>query len=183
MMRIVVSVLIVCLIGGILGVALATSNRLYRNSGTFEDFPNMDGNWERAADADGPLHVESSRKVYIDIDEAEDVFICNSNFMSYAENPMFAGNYWLSTTIKMPCVGTNEHGDEFNGAWWDYEANEHRRPQADDEPQDINLTSAYGLANGAGPEDPEDPMGSGSDPQPCVPPEDEQYRVYAHVPF
>lgn len=180
MVRIVVSVLIVCLVGGI---ALATSNRLYKNSGTFEDFPNMDGNWDRAADALGPLQVEASRKVYIDIDKAEDVFISNSNFMSYAENPMFSGYYWLSATINKGCAHTNEHGGEFNGPWWDYEANGHRTPQADDEPQDINLTSAYGWANGSGPEEPEDLMGSGSEPQPCVPPEFEEYKVYAHVPF
>lgn len=182
MMRIVVSVLIVCLVGGIIGIALA-SNRLYRNSGTFEDYPNMDGNWECAADALGPLQVESSRKVYIDIDKAEDVFICNSNFISYAGNPMFAGTYWLSTTINIPGVGTNEHGGEFNGPWWDYEAIGHRRPQIDDEPQDINLTSAYSWANGAGPEEPEDLIGSGSGPHPCLPQEFEEYSVYAHVPF
>lgn len=182
MIRIVVCILIVCLIGGIIGVAIVTATNQYQNNGTFEDFTNMDGNWERAADADGPLHVDSSRKVYIDIDNAEDVFMCNSNFMSYAVNPMFAGNYWLSTTINIPCVGTNEHGDEFNGAWWDYEANGHRTVQVDDEPQDINLTSAYSWANGAAPE-PDDPMESGSDPQPVPPPEDKQCKVYAHVPF
>ena len=183
MLRIVVSVLIVCLIGVIIGVAIVTANNGYKNGGTFEDFPNMDGNWERAADADGPLHVDASRKVYINIDKAEDVFTCNSNFISYAENPMFSGTYWLSTTIHIPGVGTNEHGGEFNGPWWDYEANGHRRPQVDDEPQDINLTSAFSWANGSGPEEPEDLMGSGSDPQPCVPQEAEEYNVYAHVPF
>ena len=182
MTRIVVSILVVCLIGIVIGIALAASNRLYKNSGTFEDFPNMDGNWESAADALGLLQVEASRKVYINIDDEEDIFSCNSSFMSYAENPMFAGTYWLSTTINILGVGTNEHGGEFNGAWWDYEANGHRTPQVDEEPQDINLTSAYGLANGAGPE-PEDPMGSGSDPEQDPPPEDEQYKVYAHVPF
>lgn len=182
MMRIVVGILIVCLVGGIIGIALATNGQ-YRNSGTFEDFPNMDGNWERGADALGPLQVDASRKVYIDIDDAEDVFISNSNFMSYAENPMFSGNYWLSATINKPDPDTNEHGGDFNGPWWDYEANGHRTPQTDDEPQDLNLTSAYGWANGAGPEEPEDPMGSGSDPQQDPLPEDEEYSVYAHVPF
>lgn len=181
MMRIVVSILIVCLIGVVIGIALAVSNGLYTNSGTFEDFTNMDGNWESAADALGPLQVEASRKVYINIDDEEDVFSCNSSFMSYAENPMFAGNYLLSTTINIPGVDPTEHGGEFNGAWWDYEANGHRRPQVDDEPQDINLTSAYGLANGAGPEEPEDPKGSGSDPNPSVPAEFTECQVNAHV--
>ena len=182
MVRIVVSMLIVCLIGVIIGVAIVTANNLYKNSGTFEDFPNMDGNWERAADADGPLEVEASRKVYIDIDDAKDVFSCNSNFMSYAENPMFAGNYRLSTTINIPGIDANEHGGEFNGAWWDYEANGHKTPQADDEPQDINLASSYSWANGAGP-GAEDPADSGSGNQPIPPPDVEEYSVYAHVPF
>ena len=178
MMRIVVSILIVCLIGVVIGIALAVSNGLYTKSGTFEDFPNMDGNWESAADALGPLQVEASRKVYIDIDDEEDVFSCNSSFMSYAENSMFAGTYWLSATV----LHTNEHGGKFNGAcWWDYEANGHRTPQVDDEPQDINLTSANSSAIGAGPEEPEDPMGSGSDPNPSVPAEFTEYEVNAHV--
>ena len=183
MTRVVVSILIAFLVGGIIGIALAASNRLYKNGGTFEDFSNMDGNWESAADADGPLQVEASRKVYIDIDDEEDVFSCNSSFMSYAENPMFAGTYWLSTTIKIPGVGIKEHGGKFNGAWWDYEVRGHRTLQADDEPQDFNLTSAYGLANGGGPEEPEDLVGSGSDPQQNPPPEFVVYKVFAHVPF
>lgn len=181
MVRIFVSILVISLISSMIfeGTAKKSSNRAYEESGTFEDYPNMIGNWERAADAEGPLEVDVLRKVYIDLDQEEDVYNCSCNFNSYAEDPMFAGNYWVSATIHG--VGTNHHGNGFNGPWWDYEANGHREPQADDTPQDINLTSSFSWAFGTQPQPPEpDDNESGDQPEPPTP---QSYSVYAHVPF
>lgn len=183
MVRMTVSLLIIVLFGSIIveGIANNYDNGPYKDSGTFEDYPNMTGNWERAADVDGPLEVDAFRKVYIDHDEEEDVYKSSCNFNSYAESILFTGAYWLYAAIEE--VNPNEYDGVFNGPWWDYEANGFREPQADDTPQSINSTSAFSWAKGSIPDstEQEDDPESSEQPEPSSP--SEAYSVYANVPF
>lgn len=132
----------------ITGIVQATDSE-FRKSGTFDDYPNMDGNWERASDSAGYLEGDVSRKVYIDIENEEDVFSCGANFDSYAMDPNYSGNYQLWALIEAPGGTDNKHGSNFNGPWWDYESNGLRLAGAGNNPQDINLTIAEVRAYGS----------------------------------
>ena len=169
MRRFVYSLLILGLISGMIitGIVQATDSE-FRESGTFDDFPNMDGNWERASDSSGDLEGDVSRKVYIDIDAGEDVFSCGANFYSYANNPNYSGNYQLWALIEAPGGTDNKHGSDFNGPWWDYESNELRLAGAGNNPQDINLTIAGVRAYGSLIPEQVDQTGSGSNLSPEI---------------
>lgn len=159
MRRFVYSLLIVVIISGVIitGIVQATDPDFY-DYGTFDDFPNMDGNWERCADGAGPLEVDTSRKVYIDIDAGEDVFSCSANFFSYANNPNYRGEYGVSTTISVDGEKQDSSTDiSYNGPWWVYKTTEFRKPQTGDIPQDIGLTKATSWANGSLPLEPTNP--------------------------
>ncbi len=159
MRRFVYSLLIVVIISGVIitGIVQATDPDFY-DYGTFDDFPNMDGNWERCADGDGPLEVDTSRKVYIDIDAGEDVYSCSADFYSYANNPNYKGQYCLSTSINVDGAKPDFSPYlSYNGPWWVYKTNEFRKPQTGDIPQDIGLTSASSWANGSFPLEPINP--------------------------
>ena len=179
MRRFVYSLLILGLISGVIitGIVQAT-NPDFHDYGTFDDFPNMDGNWERCSDGDGPLEVDTSRKVYIDIDAGEDVFSCSANFFSYANNPNYSGSYELSTSIDVFGVVPIFIKNDFNGPWWEYSTNVFRQPQIGNLPQNISVTTAYSGANGRLTVDLINPAGSGSNSQPIQNPEN---SVYASV--
>lgn len=172
MRRLVYSLLIVVIISGVIinGIVQATDSE-FRESGTFDDFPNMDGNWERCADGDGPLEVDTSRRVYIDIDASEDVFSCSANFYSYANSPNYSGEYGLSASINIVGVNSISIQKKFNGPWWEYSTNMFRQPQIGNLPQNISVTTAYSGANGRLTVELINPAESGSNSQPILNPD------------
>ncbi|MCG9129438.1 hypothetical protein JT359_17760 [Candidatus Poribacteria bacterium] len=175
MKKFVYSLLIIGLISGMLIIELVKATTVYHESGTFEDFPNMDGNWERCSDWDGPLEVDTSRKVYIDIDACEDVFSCSANFYSYANNPNYNGEYSLSASINLVELDSISIEKKFNGPWWEYSTNVLRQPQIGNLPQNISVTTAYSGANGRLTVELNNDSDSGSNSQPILNPETQLY--------
>lgn len=180
--RIIIIGIICCMV--VAGISLYAANRDYEECGTFDNDPNRDGKWCRGADSDGPLDADALCKVYIDHSTGEDVFESNSNFFSYANDPLFSGDYWLNASIWYRNIGSKEHGGVFNGPWYDYESNSYSTPKEGNEPKEINYTSAYSWAKGTQPPQ----SGGNGDSSPSGGQQGNNrnpvtYEVYAQVPF
>lgn len=168
----------------ITGIVQAT-NPYFHDYGTFEDFPNMVGNWERCAHDDGPIGVDTSRRVYIDLDTGEDVFSCSANFYSYANDPNYTGDYEVSTSINVLGESSISFKKDFNGPWWEYNTNDYRQTQTDNIPQSLSVATAYSTASGHLTEELINPEDSGSNSQPIPNPDTqlnaEENSVYVNL--
>ena len=164
------------------------TNRIMEKAGKFNG--NWVGDWEHAVDGEGALEAGAYRAAYTDNNNNKEVVKSNSYVMSFSDNPLFTGTYWVSASVWLQGYGTNAHPGTFQGGVWDYEDNKAElNPGAVPGMPDLALVSSWGWITGFLPPQPpavgpgeEDDSGSGGgggdDPNPPV-----QNSAYAHTPW
>ena len=75
---------------------------------------------EHAVDGEGPLEAGAYSAAYTDNNNNKEIVRSNSYVMSFADNPLFTGIYWVSASVWLEGFGTNAHSGSFQGGVWDY---------------------------------------------------------------